>query len=168
MNKTGCHKSEAVKEKSFALASFVNITAKCFLFCLSVGAFCLASCSIPNLDSPECGAARQTVKDFYSFHFGNDMKPSKENLQPLGKFLTAELKQRLESQSEEAKDYFTATDDYPKAFRPGKCRVSEPNKKVFFQVLLFWKDENRTEQREVEVEVVNENDHWLISNVSQK
>ena len=32
--------------------------------------------------------AGQTVKEFYSYHFGNDMKPSKENLQLSGKFLT--------------------------------------------------------------------------------
>lgn len=154
--------------KTFSRAPFVNIAGRCLLFFVLVVAFFPVGCSIPNLESPECGAARQAVKEFYSFHFGNDMKPSQENLQMRAKFLTDELKQKLETRPEAAKDYFTATDDYPKAFRPGKCRVSEPNKKVFFQVLLFWKDGKRTEQKEVEVEVVNENNRWLISNVIQQ
>jgi hypothetical protein len=133
----------------------------CFLFV----AFCSLNCNIPNLEKTECSEARQPVKELYSFHFGNDMKPSKENLQLREKFLTGELKQQLEKQTEGAKDYFTATEDYPKAFRIGGCNVIEPNKKLNLQVLLFWKDDNRNEQREVKVEVIKENDKWLINRV---
>ncbi|MCA1624591.1 MAG: YbjP/YqhG family protein [Acidobacteria bacterium] len=117
------------------------------------------------MEKPECIDARQTVKELYSFHFGNDMKPSKENLQLREKFLTDTLKQQLEKQTEGARDYFTATEDFPKAFRIGGCNVIEPNKKLNLQVLLFWKDDNRNEQREVKVEVIKENDTWLINKV---
>jgi hypothetical protein len=122
------------------------------------------ACSVPNLEKPECTEARQPVKEFYSYHFGNDMNPSKENLQSREKFLTDDLKQQLTSQTEIKQDYFTLTEDYPKAFRIGVCEVIEPNKTVF-QILMFWKDDERTEQREVRVEAVKSNGKWLINRI---
>ena len=92
------------------------------------------------------------------------MKSSKENLQKRERFLTDELKQNLAAQVESPKDYFTATDDYPKAFRVGDCSVAGENKTVF-QVVLFWKDDTRSEQREIRVETVKQNDKWLINKV---
>ncbi len=134
-------------------------------FCILHFTF-LISCSVPNLEKPECGAARQTVKELYSYHFGNDMKFSRENLKQREKFLTDDLKLYLSNQPESAADYFTATDDYPKAFRVGVCKIIEPEKRVNFQILLFWKDDNRNEQREMNVEIVNEKDEWLVNKVA--
>ncbi len=136
--------------------------------CLLLTAVCQLNCSIPNLETPECGEARNTVKEFYSYHFGNDMKFTRDNLKPREKFLSNELKQKLASQPDSATDYFTATDDYPKAFRVGSCEAIEANKKVDIQVLLFWKSDTRSEQREVHVEVINVNDNWLINKVESK
>ena len=82
--------------------------------------------------------------------------------------MSNELKQKLENQAESASDYFTATDDYPKAFRVGSCETVEPNKKVNMQIVLFWKSDTRSEQREVHVEVINVNDNWLINKVESK
>lgn len=95
------------------------------------------------------------------------MKPSEENLQLREKFLTEELRQNLAAQTGEAKDYFTATDDYPKAFRVGGCELADPNKTIF-EVVLFWKDDTRNEQREIKVETVKKNDKWLINKVENK
>ena len=92
------------------------------------------------------------------------MKPSKENLQKREKYLTAELKQNLAAQVDGARDYFTATDDYPKAFRIGSCEVAGENKTIF-QIVFFWRDDARSEQREIKVETVRENDKWLINKV---
>ena len=136
--------------------------------CLLLTAVCQLNCSIPNLETPECSEARNTVKEFYSYHFGNDMKFTKVNLKPREKFLSNELKQKLVSQSDSATDYFTATDDYPKAFRVGSCETVEPNKKVNIQIVLFWKSDTRSEQREVRVEVIRENENWLINKVESK
>ena len=134
------------------------------LFCIFNFAF-LISCSIPNLEAPECTAAREDVREFYSYHFGNDMKPSAENLKLREKFLSKALWQTLSTSNEAAKDYFTMTDQYPKAFRIGECRVISPEKTVF-GVLLFWKDDRRNEQREIKVEAVKENGRWLVDKVS--
>ncbi len=133
-------------------------------FCILHFAF-LIGCSVPNLEKPECTAARETVKEFYSYHFGNDMKPSNENLQKRERFLTDELKRNLAAQFDDAKDYFTATDDYPKAFRIGSCEVAGEEKAVF-QIVFFWRDDTRNEQREIKIETVRQNDRWLIDKVT--
>lgn len=135
------------------------------ILCLSPLAFCFFSCgSVPNLEKPECSEARNTVREFYSAHFGNDMKPSEEYLKLREKFLTADLRDTISKNISDRRDYFTATDDYPKAFRVGECEVAASDKTIF-GVLLFWKSDTRTEQREVKVEVVKQNDKWLINKI---
>lgn len=123
-------------------------------------------CSVPSLEKPECDEARETVKQFYSNHFGSDLKPSSENLKKSESFLSSKLFQELKKQDETAKDYFTQTDDYPKAFRVGGCEVASPNKTVF-EILLFWRDDSRSEQREIKVETIKENEKWLIDKVEK-
>jgi hypothetical protein len=95
------------------------------------------------------------------------MKPSEENLRQRGKFLTGGLKQNLAAQSDGKTDYFTATDDYPKAFRVGGCEVAS-NDKTVFEVVFFWKDDKRSEQREIKVEAIKQADKWLINKVENK
>ena len=155
-----------VSDFRFQVSSFNFKFLNMKLFLLFTFYFCLFTfaCSIPNLEKPECTEARQTVREFYSFHFGNDMKLTKENLQKRDRFLTDELKQNLTAQAESSKDYFTATDDYPKAFRVGDCNAADKNK-IVFQVVLFWKDDTRSEQREIKVITVKRNDKWLIDKV---
>ena len=148
--------------------SVVSLRKVVLFYCLLLAAYCSLSCSVPNLEKPECTKARQTLKELYSFHFGNDMKFTKENLQTREKFLSEQLKLKLGTQPDSAKDYFTATDSYPKTFRVGVCKITEPEKKVEAQILLFWREGEKTEQREVKAEVINENDKWLVSSVSQQ
>jgi hypothetical protein len=125
------------------------------------------ACSIPNLEAPECTAARQTVREFYSYHFGNEMRFSPENLQSREKFLTPQFAESLRNRQTDA-DVFTTNDtDYPKAFRAGECRVVAPGR-TEFEVLLFWKDDARSEQRAIKVEAVKQNDKWLIDKIIQK
>jgi len=134
-------------------------TSLLFTFCFL---FFTSACSIPNLEKPECTEARQTIKEFYSLHFGNEMKPSKEYLEKREKYLTGDWKIFISKNLNDPRDYFTLTDDYPKAFRIGNCEVIEPNKTVF-QVVFFWKDDTRSEQRETKVEAIKENGKWLIN-----
>jgi hypothetical protein len=135
-------------------------------FCLPSFVFCLLSCSVPNLEAPECTQARGSVREFYSYHFGGDMKFTPENLQAREKYLTPDLARLLQKFLTDS-DPFTlsAPDDVPKAFRIGGCKVVAPDK-TELQVLLFWKTDERSEQREINVEAVKQNDKWLISNIS--
>ena len=80
-------------------------------------------------------------------------------------FLTPVLFQGLSASNETAKDYFTQTDDYPKAFRVGSCS-SDTDTKAVLQVILLWRDDKRTEQKEVHVETLKVGDKWFINSVS--
>lgn len=147
------------KIKSLAL----NFRLSHWIFIFSIFHFPFSiACSVPNLEKPECAAARQTVKEFYSLHFGNDMQPSEEYLKKRERFLTADWKFFVSKNLRLKHDYFTLTEDYPKAFRVGECEAIAPDKTVF-QVVFFWKDDTRDEQRETRVEMIKENDQWLIN-----
>jgi hypothetical protein len=128
-------------------------------------AFCLSSCRVPNLEAPECTDSRAAVREFYSNHFGNDMKFTPENLQARAKYLTPDLTRLLQKFVTDS-DPFTLTpgDDLPKAFRVGGCKAIAPEK-TELQVLLFWKDDARSEQREIKIEAARQNDKWLINNI---
>lgn len=124
-----------------------------------------SACSIPNLQTPECIAAGPRVQELYSFHFGNDQKFTAEDLAMREKYLTPEFSQKLRIDTPQV-DPFTLTSDTPKAFRLGGCRTVEPEKKVSFDVLLFWKSDERSEQRTVKAEAVKQNDKWLVNAVT--
>ncbi len=128
-------------------------------------AFLAVGCSLPNLEAPQCTEARDTVKRFYSFHFGSDMSSTPENLRSRKAFLTPELIEELAGSNETVSDYFTATENYPRAFRVGECSTNSAEKSTF-QVLLLWRDETRSDQKEVLVETVKLGDKWLINKVS--
>lgn len=135
------------------------------VFCIFNFAFLIASCgSVPNLEMPECEASRGVVKEFYSYHFGSDMKLSPENLKQREKFLTPEFVKSLQRIETENDVFTTNNNDYPKAFRVGKCQIIEPSK-TNMEVLLFWKTDTRTEERAINVEVVKQGDRWLINKI---
>lgn len=134
-------------------------------FCILHFALCITTCSVPNLEKPQCTEARNAVKRFYSLHVGGDMRPSAEKLGSQERFLTSELFAALSASIETAKDYFTATENYPKAFRVGEC-ASESETQATLQVLLLWRDDNSSDQREVRVETIKIGDSWLLNKVS--
>jgi hypothetical protein len=135
------------------------------VFCIFNFAFLIASCgSLPTLEAPECEASRGVVKEFYSYHFGNEMKFSQENLKQREKFLTPEFFKSLQTLQTENDVFTTNGTDLPKAFRVGGCKVIEPAK-TNVEVLLFWKDDTRSEQKAINVEVVREGDKWLVNKI---
>ena len=135
-----------------------------FSVCSVAIIFFASSCSIPSLEKPECTEARDAVKQLYSFHFGNDMHPSPENLRARERFLTPELFKTL-SASSGTTDYFTASDDPPRTFKIAKCEAPQSDK-ANVQVQIYWRDDAKTVQKEVHVEAVKTGDTWLINKVS--
>jgi hypothetical protein len=122
------------------------------------------ACSVPNLESPECTDSRLAVKQFYSFHFANEMKFSGDNLKQREKFLTPELAKSLQTLTGENDVFTTNSNDLPKAFRIGECNVIEPTK-TNLEIVLFWRDDNRSEQKNIHVEAVKQADKWLLNKV---
>ena len=132
--------------------------------CLLIAAFCLLGCSIPSLEPPECDQARDVIREFYSFHFGNDMVLSDVELEKRRAFLTPRLYTELKGKA--GRDPFTLhPDDPPKAFRASACFVAEPGRRVRLNVLLFWKTDTRTEEQTIGVEAENIDGRWLIDSV---
>ena len=125
------------------------------------------ACSIPNLESPDCADARLAVREFYSFHFANDMRFSAENLEQREKFLTPEYAASLRGRGAEGDVFTTGDTDFAKAFRVGTCEI-EPSGHAKIGVLLFWKDDARTEQRQIFVDAAKPGGEWLVNGVSQK
>jgi hypothetical protein len=140
---------------------------KLFLqFCILQFAFCIAGCSIPNLEDPACTEARTAVREFYSFHFGNDMGVSSENLKKRERFMTPRFFQEVSNEQESTDPFTTGTTELPKAFRVGECRAASPDN-AEFQVVLFWRDDVRNDQREIKADVVRKGDKWLIDDVQR-
>ncbi|MEZ5344981.1 MAG: DUF3828 domain-containing protein [Pyrinomonadaceae bacterium] len=137
-----------------------------FIFLLFTG-FVLFGCSQPVLESGECIEARVPVRRFYSFHLGNEMKPTKANLEKRIEFLSGRLKDELSVQPETTRDYFTQTDDFPTAFRAGKCSTKKKDR-VEVEILLFWRKDETNIQRMIRVEAVRENSKWLIDKVTSQ
>lgn len=162
-------KESKVENRESGVRSYeLNNLRHIAIFFVFIVVFCLlTSCSQPVLEPIQCIESRDSVKKLYSYHFGNDMKPSAENLVKREKYLSNNLKNELFKQTETTKDYFTQTTDYPKAFRVGKCETANENK-TNFEVLLFWRTNDRSIQKEIEVEAVKENDKWLINKVTPK
>lgn len=133
-------------------------------YCLLLIACCSFSCSVPNLEAPECIESRNTVKEFYSYHFAHEMKLSPENLKLREKFLSPELVRSLENTQTENDVFTTNSTDYPKAFRTAGCEIVSPDKTVF-EVVLFWRTDHRSEQKEIKVETIRQDGKWLVSKI---
>lgn len=138
--------------------------AMLFISVISVAGF---GCGVPNLESPECTEARVAVKQFYSFHFGNDMRPTAENLKLREKFLTARYYSIVSSLVDFDTDPFTMTREFPRTFKIGECKEMSPAS-VAFQIQLYWRDDEQTVQQEVMANVTRENGSWLVDNVGSK
>lgn len=89
---------------------------------------------------------------------------SQGNMKLRERFLSPDFVQKLTNWSNPGDPFTTDNEDLPKAFRVGACSEIASDK-VEFQVLLFWRNDTRSEQREVKVEAVRSNDQWLINNV---
>lgn len=139
-------------------------SAQCTIFLITL---CIAACSVPRLEPPQCTEARDAVKRFYSLHVAGDMRPSAEISEAKRAFLTEGLIPELALRNDTERDYFTASENYPKAFRVGECN-SDNEKQAIFDVMLLWRDDTSIDQKHVFVETVKVNDKWLIAKVSEK
>ena len=133
------------------------------LICILAAAM-FAGCSLPNLEPEQCVAARDAVKQFYSFYFAHDMN-SIEGARGRSNYLTNELSSQLAGPKKEGKDYFTASENFPKAFRVGAC-TSESNDAATLDVVMLWNDDSGNAQKEIKVDVVYRFGKWLINKVT--
>lgn len=144
--------------------SFSRLT-NLLVFCLLSGAAFLAiACSMPNLEKPVCTDARSAASRFYGFHFGGDMTFSQANLTAREKFLTPEFYRSLQTRTDAGDVFTTGTADVPKAFRVGECE-STSDDQARVQIVFFWRDTTRSEQRVIHAEMLKRNGEWLIDKI---
>lgn len=124
------------------------------------------SCSMPSLESPACTESKNAVREFYSYHFGHEMKFSEEGLKAREKYLTPEFSAQLAGTTEGIDPFTTGSDNLPKAFRVGSCREIS-TEQTESSVLLFWHGDDGAEQREIKVETIDINDSWLVNKISR-
>lgn len=133
------------------------------LAALSCAAF-VTACSVPVLEDPQCIEARTRVREFYSFHFGNDMAFTPENIRLREKFLTPRFRAEIASKTGNGDAFTTGTEDIPRAFRVGKCELTSPGK-ASFEVLVFWYDSNGARQKAITAETEKIGDAWFIDRI---
>ena len=137
------------------------------LFCLLSFAIAISGCRFYSLEPVECTEARVAAKQFYSFHFGNDMRATAENYKLRERFLTPRYYTALAAAAEGSLDQFTLTQDHPKTFKIGECKADSATN-VDLQIQLYWRDDYNTVQQEVVANMVNESGKWLLDGVGSK
>ncbi len=123
-----------------------------------------SSCEIPTIESQDCLDARAAVREFYSYHFDGDMALSDKELDKLQKYMTPDSVKELRGTSTENDVFTTNSNNYPKAFRVGSCKLDSPNSATL-SVLLFWRTNETNLQQEIKIEAQKINDKWLFSKV---
>jgi hypothetical protein len=93
------------------------------------------------------------------------MKPSHENLEARKGYLTDQLASQLQTSAAGTRDYFTNSENYPKAFQVGTCKMVSPTQ-TEVTILLYWRENEQNQQREVTAELLKIGDKWLINKVT--
>lgn len=136
-------------------------------FCIFNFSFLIASCSIPNLEPAECVEARDYARQFYSFHFANEMRPGADNFKARERYLTPRYFASLATYPENGSDPFTLTTDYPRTFKLAECKVASPSD-IDLKIQVYWRDDTKTEQQAVQANFVKRDGKWLLDGVGSK
>jgi hypothetical protein len=130
-----------------------------FLLCILLSAFCIAACSVPNLEKPECAQARDSVRQFYSWYLGTKEEDRRPEM--FSRYISPDFSN---ASGDPASDPYLLAEDAPKSFKVGACKLSDPDH-AEFDVLLLWRDDTKTEQKGIKVASVKTGDKWLINKV---
>jgi hypothetical protein len=132
--------------------------------CILHFALCAGACSIPNPETQQCSEARDSVKEFYSWYLGTD--PEQRNKQPdvFRKYISAASP--LNSTSSDVDPFFNSTTT-PTTFKIAKCETPSADH-TNIQVQLYWRQEQKTEQREVYADTAKVGDRWQIEKIENR
>ena len=138
----------------------LTIRTTIFTFCLSLIAYCFIGCSIPKLETPQCSEAGDQVKEFYSWYLGTDAEMRGRQRDVYDRFISP----KFQTDVADGTDPFFRSTTPPTTFKIGKCEsINDTQGKI--QVQLYWRFENKTDQKEVYADVAKSGDRWLIERV---
>ena len=133
--------------------------------CLLPTAYCQLSCSIPNLETAQCSEARDSVKEFYSWYSGTESEDRAKQPEVFKKYISSESP--LNSAGGEKIDPFFNSATPPTTFKIGKCEMVDGTH-TNIQVQLYWRQEAKTDQREVYADTVKSGDRWQIEKIESR
>jgi hypothetical protein len=122
-----------------------------------------AACSIPNLESRSCSEARDSVKEFYSWYTGTDADIREKQPEIRARFVSP----NFDSAATGETDPFLLSTTFPTTFKIGKCEAKD-DLHVVVQVQLYWREDRKTDQKEVYADVIKTGDKWLIDRVDSR
>jgi hypothetical protein len=132
--------------------------------CILIGVFiCVSGCSIPNLEGQQCTEARDAVHDFYFWYLGTDsaMRDKQRNIYE--RFIAPSF----QSDAKTDLDPFFLSDTTPTTLKIGKCEQID-DLHVSMQVQLYWRQDGKTDQKEVYADVKKATNGWLIDKVESR
>jgi len=118
-----------------------------------------AACSIPNLDPPECAAARDVAKQYYSLAIGGDPMSHPDVLARL-KALRAS---GFTAGPMEGDPYYFSSEQ-PTSSRVGQCSALEDGR-VKAEVTVIWRVNGKNSERKDLVTLAKTNEAWLIERI---
>ena len=125
--------------------------------------FSLAGCSIPNLEGQQCTEARDAVHDFYFWYLGTEPAMRDKQRDVYDRFIAPQFS----TVSKTNVDPFFLSDTTPTTLKIGKCEMKDDSH-VTMQVQLYWRQDGKTDQKEVYADVAKSGDKWLIDKVQSR
>jgi hypothetical protein len=131
--------------------------------CILVSVIGIASCSIPNLEGRQCTETRDVVREFYSWYLGTDAAMREKQRDIYDRYIAP----NFHSAATAGLDPFFLSDTTPTTFKIGKCEVRDDSH-VNMQVQIYWRQEQKIDQKEVYADVEKVGDKWLIDKVDSR
>lgn len=120
----------------------------------------LGGCSIPNLEGEQCTQARDAVREFYFWYLGTDASVREKQRDFYDRYIAPSFR----SVAGQDLDPFFLSGTAPTTLKIGKCEMKDDSH-VTMQVQLYWRQEGKTEQKEVYADVIKVAGKWLIDRV---
>ncbi|MBK8302031.1 MAG: hypothetical protein IPK98_00925 [Chloracidobacterium sp.] len=95
------------------------------------------------------------------------MRPSADNFKARERYLTPRYFAALATYPEKERDPFTLTTEYPRTFKLAECKAASPDS-IDLKIQLYWRDDTKTVQQEVQANFVKQDGKWLLDGVGSK
>ena len=125
--------------------------------------FSLSGCSIPNLEGQQCTEARDAVHDFYFWYLGTEPAMRDKQRDVYDRFIAPEFSTVPKTNV----DPFFLSDTTPTTLKIGKCEMKDDSH-VKMQVQLYWRQDGKTDQKEVYADLAKTGNKWLIDKVQSR
>jgi hypothetical protein len=136
-----------------------HAVAATFIFIVLV----LCGCSIPNLERQQCTEARDVVHDFYFWYLGTEPAMRDKQQDVYNRFIAPSFQSAAKTEL----DPFFLSPTIPTTLKIGKCEMKDDSH-VEMQVQLYWRQDGKTDQKEVYADVAKTGDKWLIDKVESR